>query len=165
MSNRAARRKAAKASSLSPSPSPASSIPLAQPTRRTPEGKTLLDLAAERQASFNSNSSGNPFSADEVEDIDWKDLDNIPSSRKNQPRKDEAIDEPIGRFGQALFYTISLIMLHFTLDVLAHNQYRQDIDWRLISQTTATAFLRMLSSFFFFFLSFVSPFFEVRGFG
>ncbi|KAI9829535.1 MAG: hypothetical protein M1826_005580 [Phylliscum demangeonii] len=39
----------------------------------------------------------------------------------------------LGPFGNALFLSSTLSTLHLTLDVLVHQQYRQTIEWRMIS--------------------------------
>lgn len=46
--------------------------------------------------------------------------------------------DPIGPVGNAIFWSISLAMIHFTLDVLVFNQYRQEIEWWSIFQRTFT---------------------------
>ena len=152
MSNRKARRQAAAAAA--PPPTSASDIPLSQPDRSTaPKGtKTLIDLAAERQASL---TGGTPFSATDADDaaheIHWKDLPGVGlpkgaganggrksgATSKGRPGESDDDDKPIGPLGLSVVYAISLTMLHFTLDVLAHNQYRQNIAWQLILKNTA----------------------------
>ena len=96
-------------------------IELRHPDRSGPKGKTLLDIAAERNLL-----SEKPTPADVVE-TDISSLD------------DTATDsDPIGPFGQALFLASTLSMLHFTLDVLVYHQYRQSIEWKDIYKRTAT---------------------------
>jgi hypothetical protein len=104
MSNRAARRAAARSSNASLSS--ANDIPLAQPTR-APASKTLVELAAERQDLLDK---GRPF-------------------KRNDGLESEQPEELIGRLGEAVVWTITLIMLHFTLDVLVHHQYAEEISW------------------------------------
>jgi hypothetical protein len=53
---------------------------------------------------------------------------------------DEEVDEPIGRFGEAVLWSISLAMLHFTLDVLAQHQYAVEISWWSITTKSLQAF-------------------------
>ncbi|PQE09125.1 deacetylase protein [Rutstroemia sp. NJR-2017a BVV2] len=50
----------------------------------------------------------------------------------------------IGRLGDSILWTISLTMLHFTLDVLVTHQYAVDLVWRDIVSRTAQAFPGML---------------------
>jgi len=45
-------------------------------------------------------------------------------------------DPLIGRLGDAILWSISLTMLHFTLDVLVSNQYAVDIKWDKIAIRT-----------------------------
>jgi hypothetical protein len=91
-------------------------IALELPNRKRPDGKTLFDLADERQAELDKN---NP---------------NV----KRVPARDKD-DDPLGPGGDAVLYGSSLSMLHFTLDVLVYQQYRQDILWKEICARTAVA--------------------------
>ena len=49
-------------------------------------------------------------------------------------------DELLGPLGQALFNAVTLTILHFTLDVLVHHQYRTEVGWNQIFLKTLTAF-------------------------
>lgn len=103
-------------------------IPLAQPDRSGPKSKTLYELAAERQAELEASG----FYKDEARSgskVNGEDNSQFISSDED--------DEPIGPLGDALIYTISLASVHFTLDVLVFNQYRQDIVWEEIFWKTA----------------------------
>lgn len=56
-----------------------------------------------------------------------------------EPRDDQ--DEPlVGRFADAILWSISLTMLHFTLDVLVTHQYAVEISWPVIFRRAAQAF-------------------------
>ncbi|KAM3066629.1 hypothetical protein ACMFMG_002341 [Clarireedia jacksonii] len=46
----------------------------------------------------------------------------------------------IGRLGDSIFWTVSLTMLHFTLDVLVTHQYAVELVWRELVVRTAQAF-------------------------
>ena len=110
--NRAQRRAAARKDE-------ASDIKFAQPDRSGPKGKTLLQLAEERRALL---AKGQPFPK---------------AADPGKPEKSDDSDfmfgeDPIGPVGEALLYTTTLSMLHFTLDVLVYNQYRQEVAWREI---------------------------------
>lgn len=100
-------------------------IALAYPTRKRPDGKTLFEQADERQAEINKTLP--------------------PERRVRIPAKDKdgdwefMSDDPLGPIGDAVLYGSTLTMLHFTLDVLVYNQYRQDIVWREIFWRTGTA--------------------------
>ncbi|KAI9860784.1 MAG: hypothetical protein M1813_005707 [Trichoglossum hirsutum] len=92
---------------------------LKKPDRSEPQGKTLLELAEERQKSL--------FEAADERQHELAQADQ---------------DEPIGPLGEAIVYTITMAMLHFTLDVLVHNQYNQygeEIKWKPIFSRTAQA--------------------------
>ncbi|KAI9718389.1 MAG: hypothetical protein M1812_004110 [Candelaria pacifica] len=109
-------------------PPPQPEIKLAQPDRSGPKGKTLFDLAEERQALLDK---GKPFPKAATTGKTSSKDDNVPKVRVM-----EEDDEPIGPFGQAAFFTSTLAMLHFTLDVLVQHQYKQEIEWGTIVRRT-----------------------------
>ncbi|KAL8713083.1 MAG: hypothetical protein Q9225_006839 [Loekoesia sp. 1 TL-2023] len=90
-------------------------IPLARPKQEAPKGKTLLEIADERQILQRSKNTGSPSvvttqinpdgSITEVSD---------PSDPTSTPYLD------------IFLYTSSLIILHFTLTLLVHHQYATD---------------------------------------
>jgi hypothetical protein len=94
---------------------------LKHPDRSGPKGKTLFELAEERQ----------------------KELDKAKPAGWNAKAKDasaEADDEEaIGAIGDSLLYATSMTALHLTLDVIVFSQYREDIVWGEILQRAATA--------------------------
>lgn len=107
-------------------------IKMAQPNRSKPSNKTLLDLYEDKKALLNQ---GQPFDA-KYEDGKARDEGgNILEAGLSSPDDD---DEPIGPLGQAVFWTVLLGMLHFTLDVLVYNQYAQEINWPAIWGRTFT---------------------------
>lgn len=127
--NRAERRKAAKDSPFLHQT--VSGIPLAQPDRSGPKSKTLFELAAERQAELEASGFYKNEGKTKLG----------PNGENNaQFISSDEDDEPIGPLGEALVYTISLAAVHFTLDVLVFNQYRQEIVWNEIMWKT----LRMI---------------------
>lgn len=138
--NRKERRAAAGSKITSPE-----DIPLAQPNRSETTHKTLLDLAAERNAEhfgdrpFPSTSNGVRTQPKVV-------LKSIkPDGTFAQDvTEEEPLDDPIGAFGNAVFYALSLTMLHLTLDVLVHNQYAEAIKWEDITWRTAQTFPMLL---------------------
>jgi hypothetical protein len=95
----------------------AADVPLAQPDRSGPKGKTLFEIADEKRAEMAKKH---------------------PELFKNHAQDDELAeraardfsDDPLGAFGEAILYSTTLTMLHFTLDVLVYNQYRQEIVWK-----------------------------------
>jgi len=95
-----------------------------QPDRSGPKGKTLFELAEERQALLNK---GRPF--------DDKHADGQVRDEDGNVLDDSA---PIGPVGDAIFFTLTLAMLHFTLDVLVYHQYAQAVEWPPIFKRTLT---------------------------
>jgi len=94
-------------------------IKLKQPDRSGPDPsrQTLLDLAEQRG------------------------LLSIPENRVN----DEELEEPlVGRLGESILWSISLTMLHFTLDVLVTHQYAVAIKWPDLIRRLGTAFPTIL---------------------
>ena len=119
-----------------------SDIPLAQPSRNPHKPKTLYEIAAERQSELQG---GEPLTSNK----DGPSQPTITTTHINpdgtlsnvSPQEEsELADDPIGPLGHALFYALTLTMLHFTLDVLVHHQYRQEIGWTLIVQRTLITF-------------------------
>jgi hypothetical protein len=84
---------------------------LKHPDYSGPKGKTLFDLAEERQRELDKAKPG--YVADD--------------------------DEPIGPFGDAILYSVSMAMLHFTLDVIVYNQYREEVVWGEITKRAGSA--------------------------
>jgi hypothetical protein len=53
-------------------------------------------------------------------------------------------DEPLtGRLADSILWSITLTMLHFTLDVLVTHQYAVELSWPVIFKRTAQAFPSM----------------------
>ncbi|KAJ8069465.1 hypothetical protein OCU04_003119 [Sclerotinia nivalis] len=88
-------------------------IKLKQPDRSGPDPslETLLDIAEKRNLSE--------------------------AQRQRQAELDAENEEIlIGRLGDSILWTISLTMLHFTLDVLVTHQYAEEVIWKgVISRT------------------------------
>ncbi|PVI01432.1 hypothetical protein DM02DRAFT_344959 [Periconia macrospinosa] len=90
---------------------------LQHPDRSGPKGKTLFDLAEERQRELD------------------KEAGRVRSSTTSQ-------DEdplPLGPLGDAILYSISMASLHVTLDVIVFTQYREAILWSEIFTRGLTA--------------------------
>lgn len=85
---------------------PLGNVPLALPNRPGPVGKSLIDIATERQDALISQ-------ADTL----------------NEQRRLQSGD---GSLGDSLLIGVSLSMVNFTLDVLVYHQYAQNIDWNAI---------------------------------
>ncbi|KAF1834682.1 hypothetical protein BDW02DRAFT_568796 [Decorospora gaudefroyi] len=88
---------------------------LKHPDFSGPKGKTLFQLAEERQRELDR---ANPE----------KRLVRVPASSPTTTGDVPAI----GPLGDALFYSTSMAALHFTLDVIVYSQYREDIVWNEI---------------------------------
>lgn len=91
---------------------------LKQPDRSGPDPsrQTLLDLAEQRGL----------LNAQPGEKVDDGELED---------------EEPlVGRLGDSILWSLSLTMLHFTLDVLVSHQYAMEIEWPAIMKRAAQAF-------------------------
>lgn len=131
--NRKERRAAAKESGkpMEPptsAPKVAPKIKMVKPDRSKPKEKTLLDLYEEKKSLLEH---GQPF------DPKYED-GKVRDEGGNILEAGLEVDEPIGAFEQAVFWCVVLSMLHFTLDVLVYNQYRQEIEWPEIWKRTFT---------------------------
>lgn len=128
--NRKERRQAARESGkpIEP-PSSTPKIKMAKADRSKPQGKTMMDLYDERQSLINQ---GQPFDSKYKDNKVRDEGGNILEAGLGEPD-----DEPIGPMGNAVFWSLSLSMIHFTLDVLVYQQYRQEILWGAICQRTA----------------------------
>ncbi len=92
-------------------------IPLSQPDRSGPSTtqQTLLDIAEQR--GILKDYSGKPDTA----------------SFESRVRGNDDAEPLVGRLGESVLWSISLTMLHFTLDVLISHQYGADsIVWTSI---------------------------------
>lgn len=93
-----------------------------------PKGKTLLDLYDEKKELL---SQGQPF--------DKKYEDGAPRGESgNILEAGLGDDDPIGPVGDAIFWSVCLVMFHFTLDVLVYNQYAQEVVWSAIFKRSGT---------------------------
>lgn len=85
-----------------------------------PKGKTLFQLAEERQREL-----------DKAKSPAWSFGGSRPST--SDP------EAAIGPLGDAILYSTSMAALHLTLDVIVYMQYREDILWGEICQRAAAA--------------------------
>lgn len=128
--NRKERRQAARqnGTTISP-PTSTPKIKMAKPDRSKPQTKTMLDLYDEKKSLLDK---GTPFDP-KYDDSKVRDEGgNILEAGLGGPD-----DEPIGPLGNAVFWSVTLSMIHFTLDVLVYSQYAQQILWPAIFQRTA----------------------------
>jgi hypothetical protein len=137
--NRKERRTAAKQSGKHASTATinaAGQIPLSQPDRSGPKGKTLLEIADERTSARQGiMASGQPFQKSLGDGLARDE-----NGRVLLPARDAQQEQVIGPVGESFFLATSLAMIHFTLDVLVFNQYAQEIVWSSIVQRTALAY-------------------------
>ncbi|KAF1847030.1 uncharacterized protein K460DRAFT_363142 [Cucurbitaria berberidis CBS 394.84] len=90
---------------------------LKHPDYSAPKGKTLFQLADERQRELDrAKPGGGKVSESSVDG-----------------------DAGIGPAGDALLYSTSMAALHLTLDVIVYSQYREEILWGEIFRRAATA--------------------------
>jgi hypothetical protein len=63
---------------------------------------------------------------------------------KAQQAAEDGLDESgeplVGRLGESILWSISLTMLHFTLDVLVAHQYAVEVKWPALISRGAQAF-------------------------
>jgi len=90
---------------------------LKHPDYSGPKGKTLFQLAEERQ----------------------QELDREKSGGRDSSTTGAAEEADVGPVGDALLYSTSMAALHLTLDVLVYNQYREEIVWGEIAGRAAKA--------------------------
>ncbi|KAL1878591.1 hypothetical protein VTK73DRAFT_7769 [Phialemonium thermophilum] len=111
------------------------SVPLKHPDRSGPSEQTLLELAqarglfdeAKRREEDNKRKKGSSSAGSD--DVGKENDDEV------------EIPPVVERILETLLWTVSLTMLHFTLDVLVQNQYAMDLSWWEVSSRAALAFL------------------------
>lgn len=96
---------------------------LKHPDRSGPKGKTLFELAEERQKEL-----------DKSKPAGWN-----AKARNATSSAAAAEEDAIGPLGDALLYSTSMAVLHLTLDVIVYSQYREDIIWSEIFKRAATS--------------------------
>lgn len=95
------------------------------------DGKTLIDIARERQL----------FDSPRVTELPSSDDDEDPDDEQEPP----TISPTAERVLESALWTVSLAMLHFTFDVLVQHQYGTDINWRQITERTVAAWASTFS--------------------
>ncbi|CAM1510217.1 Fc.00g005520.m01.CDS01 [Cosmosporella sp. VM-42] len=115
-------------------------IKLKQPDRSGPSEKTLFELAEERELMLKA----------EMREKELK------SQRQRQGQNEEEESEDEGpilspraeRFLEAMLWTSTLAMMHFTFDVLVQNQYGTSIKWNKIWWRAGQAWMMFLILFY-----------------
>lgn len=102
-------------------------IKLRQPDRSGPSEKTLLQIAEERGLFAQADQK-------EKENEDASRKRALPKSvvrvRQEEDDDDDALSPTAERVLETMLWTVSLAMLHFTLDVLVQHQYSIDqVQW------------------------------------
>ncbi|KNG46656.1 hypothetical protein DDE82_006568 [Stemphylium lycopersici] len=97
---------------------------LRHPDFSKPQGKTLFDLAEERQRELDKANPAKRFAKVPLASGPASSDDDVP---------------PIGPFGDSILYSVSMAALHLTLDVIVYSQYREDIVWNEIFWRAAAA--------------------------
>lgn len=114
----------------------AKNIKLKQPDRSGPTDKTLFDIADERnlfkQAAAKERKNKRQKEGGKAEDEDDEDED------------EEGLPPGAERILETLLYSVSLAMLHLTLDVLVQQQYALEIEWFQIIQRALQGLMGML---------------------
>lgn len=111
----------------------ASQIPLSQPDRSGPSEKTLLELAQERQLFQQADVRQRKLDAEPV-------LRRIISGGPEDGDEDVVIPSSAEHILDVLLWSVSLTMLHFTLDVLVQQQYAVELSWHKVITRALTAF-------------------------
>ena len=105
----------------------ADKLKLKQPDRSGPTEQTLLQMADERQL---------------FEQAAWKQAARPTKASRGEYNEEDSLEPTtLDRVVEAFFYTISLAMLHFTLDVLVQHQYGVEVNWPQIIGRALVAFL------------------------
>ncbi|CAO1599554.1 hypothetical protein XANCAGTX0491_003276 [Xanthoria calcicola] len=95
-------------------PSNSHEIPLARPKQQAPTGKTLIDIAEERQLLQRSSNGSPSITTTRIN------LDGSITEIHESPGSPETVSTP---YLDIFLYSTSLILLHFTLTFLVHHQY------------------------------------------
>lgn len=110
-------------------------IKLAHPDRSGPTEKTLIDWAQERQLFDQADSRQRALP---------KTAGKLPANAvKVKVAEGEATEQPTTgeRVLEALLWSFSLCMLHFTLDVLVQKQFASEFVWAVVVTRTLRAFV------------------------
>lgn len=113
-------------------PIQAKDIPMQQPDRSTPTNQTLLNLAEERNLFQQADDRKRALAGAEPNGAN--------ETKLRAAASDEALLSPgADRVLEAMLYTTTLAMIHFTFDVLVQHQYGTELSWSAVCKRTATA--------------------------
>ncbi|KAG6110240.1 hypothetical protein E4U14_002878 [Claviceps sp. LM454 group G7] len=139
-------------------------VPLRQPDRTGPSEATLLEIAdqrglfqqaakRERELSGTKSGKSTPAGGDDSESDTASDSDSDSggnSKRNSNIDNDEPLISPRAeRILDAALWTVTIAMVHFTLDVLVHNQYAREMEWSAMAVRTCRAWGVFLFLFYF----------------
>ncbi|KAG6076454.1 hypothetical protein E4U15_005136 [Claviceps sp. LM218 group G6] len=139
-------------------------VPLRQPDRTGPSEATLLEIAdqrglfqqaakRERELSGTKSGKSTPAGGDDSESDTASDSDSDSSGNSKRNSKidnDESLISPRAeRILDAALWTVTIAMVHFTLDVLVHNQYAREMEWSAMAVRTCRAWGVFLFLFYF----------------
>ncbi|KAG6099624.1 hypothetical protein E4U30_006286 [Claviceps sp. LM220 group G6] len=139
-------------------------VPLRQPDRTGPSEATLLEIAdqrglfqqaakRERELSGTKSGKSTPAGGDDSESDTASDSDSNSggnSKRNSKIDNDEPLISPRAeRILDAALWTVTIAMVHFTLDVLVHNQYAREMEWSAMAVRTCRAWGVFLFLFYF----------------
>lgn len=108
--------------------------------------KELLEKADAREKELSRTNRSKSKSTSRSSEVDQPTIlvEPIPRGGKSpKVRTDgegDQDDEVLGPLSLSFFWSCTLSMLHFTLDVLVHHQYRQEVGWGMIVRRTVTSF-------------------------
>ena len=124
-------RRAADTKSANPQLTSAADIPLARPNMTRDEGKTLLEIAAERQAQLAPRGQPFPKSSDLASETQFVTISPdgkiTEPSATTQTTSGASTLEPINPIFDTFFLALPLSCLHFTLSFLTVHQYAQEL--------------------------------------
>lgn len=123
----------------------AKDIKLRQPDRSGPAEKTLLQLAEERELFKQADARQRKNRRQKVggEEEEEEDYDQHIHDDQNGHDED-GLSPTVERIMETLLYSVTLAMLHFTLDFLVQHQYGETIDWYNIVERASQAFMGAL---------------------
>lgn len=128
-------------------PKNADQIKLERPDRSAPSEKTLMEMAAERNLFAQADARMKELTKQAKAANAARGLD-VDSSSESGEEDEEDIKLSPGaeRFLEAILWTATLAMIHFTFEVLVQSQYSMEIEWPVVWSRTARAWVRALPS-------------------
>ncbi|KAH6893357.1 hypothetical protein B0T10DRAFT_559347 [Thelonectria olida] len=113
-------------------PKNADKIKLKQPDRSAPSEKTLLDMASDRNLFAQADARMAQLA---------KEAKRAAGESDDEEDEEDQIQLSPGaeRFLEAMLWTFTLAIIHFTFEVLVQSQYGMDIEWPAVWGRTARA--------------------------